>query len=184
MPEDRYPSNHSKRAVPESLPRLHFRKRSIASFFAPQNDIRCTGFSRPTNKGRPMRNLAMTLTAMESNDAAPRPGHRVDPTFRVAQFGQQRWPSGPIWNPGGQARSNPWFGQQCCPSGPRCHPTGHARLAAKGWQKPLGPRHHPGPQSSAALAVPAKLVRLVTATASAALKIKVLSILISSNLVL
>jgi len=102
----------------------------------------------------------------------------------LAQFGKQRWPSGPRWNPGGQARSYPLFGQQRFPSGPRCHPTGHARLVAKGWQKPLGPRHHPGPQSSAALAVPAMLVALVTATANAALKSKVLSMLISSNLIL
>jgi hypothetical protein len=48
------------------------------------------------------------------------------------QFGQQRPPSGPRWNPGGHARSNPRFGQHFCPSGPKCHPTGHARLVAKG----------------------------------------------------
>jgi hypothetical protein len=72
------------------------------------------------------------LRALSSSDAASRPGHRADSTFWVAQLGQQRWPSGPRWNPGGQARSYPWFGQQRRPSGPRCHPTGHTRLVAKG----------------------------------------------------
>jgi hypothetical protein len=119
--------------------------------------------------------------ALNASDAVARPGHRIASTFRAPQMGKQRWPSGPRWNPGGHARSYPLLGQQRCPSGPRCQPTGHTRLVAKGWQKPLGPRHHPGPQSSAALAVGAKLPAPATAATNTAFKMKVLSMLISSN---
>jgi hypothetical protein len=41
------------------------------------------------------------------------------------------------------------FGKQRPPSGPRWYPFGQTRPFAIGWQRPSGPRHHPGPHSSA-----------------------------------
>jgi hypothetical protein len=67
------------------------------------------------------------------------------------------------------------FGQHLLRFGPRWYPGGHARPLNIGWQRPPGPRHHPGPHPSATVTTMVSVLPLstgVTAALPAVAKLK------------